>query len=60
MTGKRPSQLKLRIDEKSVLLQLEMPIALPKKLLIIIVVALFIYFKPELWHAVQAALSFLQ
>ena len=60
MTVKRSSELKLRIDEKTVLIHLEMPIGLPKKLGMIIVVAMLIYFEPELWHAIQAALSFLK
>jgi hypothetical protein len=58
MARKRPSQLRLRIDEKSVLFQLELPIGFPKRLIMVIIVAIFIHFNPELWNAVQAAVSF--
>ncbi len=58
MTRKQPSQIKLKIDEKSILFQLEMPIGHPKKLVIVIFIAMFIYFKPELWNAIEMALSF--
>jgi len=58
MTKKRPSQIKLKIDEKSVVFQLELPIGFPKRLGMVIFIAVFIYFKPEFWDAIQAALSF--
>lgn len=58
MTKKRPSQIKLKIDEKSVVFQLELPIGFPKKVVMVIFAAAFVYFKPEFWNAVQAALSF--
>jgi hypothetical protein len=60
MARKRPSHIRLKIDEKSILFQLELPTAFPKKLIIVIFIATFIYFKPELWNAVQAALSFIK
>ena len=58
MTRKRPSQSKPKIDEKSVVFQLELTIGFPKKLVIVIFIAVFIYFKPEFWNAIQTALSF--
>ena len=58
MTRKGPSQIKLKIDEKSVVFELELPIGFPKKFVMVILIAVFIYFKPEFWNAVQAALSF--
>jgi hypothetical protein len=57
MARKRPSQVKLKIDEKFIVFQLELPIGLPKKFVIVALIAMFIYFKPELWNAIQAALS---
>ena len=60
MARKRPAHIKLKIDEKSFVLELELPISLPKRFVMIMLIALFIYFKPEFWNAVQTAVLFLK
>jgi hypothetical protein len=60
MARKRYSEIRLKIDEKSVLLQLELPIGFPKKIIIVFFIAILIYFNPDLRDAIQVALTFIK